>query len=96
MRLRHTLVGTGSADDPFRVDLPTYTLLHVDYVLKRAVVEVPDSDHPFTQKETASLRLATPVGLAVGPLTPAMLKRWHDRLDERYVEHAGRFRPDPK
>lgn len=40
------LAGAGTNDDPFRCDLPTYTLVAVDYAALLAVADVRDDDVP--------------------------------------------------
>jgi len=80
MRLRVKLVGSGTKDDPFRPGLPTCGLVDVDYQAGWCDVVVPDEDVP-------------PVALDAdaGGLDQAT---WHEHLDRRYEELAGRFRPE--
>ena len=42
MRIIIKLVGKGTPEDPYRVPLPTYRIIKVDYRTKIAEVEVPD------------------------------------------------------
>lgn len=42
MRVKVKLIGKGTEDDPYRVPLPTYIILSIDYKTKTAVVELPD------------------------------------------------------
>jgi len=42
MKIYLKLFGSGSEEDPFRVPLPDYTIIDVDYSRKIALVEVPD------------------------------------------------------
>jgi len=42
MRIIVRLIGKGTNDDPYRVPLPTYVIVKVDYKTKTAIVEVPD------------------------------------------------------
>ncbi|RLF98527.1 MAG: hypothetical protein DRN49_05740 [Thaumarchaeota archaeon] len=42
MRILVKLIGSGSEEDPYRIPLPDYTIIEVDYSRKIALVEVPD------------------------------------------------------
>ena len=42
VRIKVRLIGSGTPEDPYRVPLPTYTIVEIDYKRKIAVVEVPD------------------------------------------------------
>ena len=42
MRIICKLVGKGTPEEPYRVPLPTYVIIEVDYKTKTAIVEVPD------------------------------------------------------
>lgn len=41
-RLTVPLIGDGTDEDPFRVDLPNYSMVEVDYERKTAIVDVPE------------------------------------------------------
>lgn len=45
-RLRMQLIGTGKVGDSYRVALPTYQMIDVDYAGKTAIVDVPDDCYP--------------------------------------------------
>ncbi len=70
VRLRMRLVGTGmTTDDPIRVDLPTYTMLRVDYVNRLALVDVPDVDCPqlsAAQRQAQTMDYLAPVDDVLG------------------------------
>lgn len=46
MLIRLRLIGTGTARDPYGVDLPSWTCHSVDYVSGWMVVDVPSDDVP--------------------------------------------------
>lgn len=41
-RITVPLIGAGTMEDPFRPDLPNYTLIEIDYDARTAVVDVPE------------------------------------------------------
>lgn len=45
------LVGDGSKENPFRVNMPTYTLVDCNYGTGEAVIDVPEIDIPFDPKD---------------------------------------------
>lgn len=81
---------------PYRANLPTYTILSVDYDKRRCVVSVPADSVPADDTLRAilfgSLQLRHGVSTA---LRDAATAAWYELLDEQYSEHAGRFRPIP-
>lgn len=95
-RITLPIVGAGTPDDPRRVDLPTYQLVSEDTRAGTFTVDVPDADFPlapdFQRPPSVPGR---PVPVDLERVAVADLDAWHDHLDERYVEHAGRFRPAP-
>ncbi len=46
MIIRLRTVGQGTYSDPFRVDLPTCTVIATDEPTRRALCDVPDVDVP--------------------------------------------------
>lgn len=93
MRLRARLIGTGDRGDEYRVNLPTYRMLEVDYGQGFAIVEIPDTDHPFGNDAPNGKREMDPKhGPIQTSLTTAALNALHQHLDERYQEHKGKFR----
>lgn len=96
-RIRVPLIGAGTPADPFRASLPTYNLIDINYARGVALVEIPDDDLPDDDALKAQLGGVSDIAAADrAPLTPAARRAWHDHLDARYREHAGRFRPDRK
>jgi hypothetical protein len=93
-RVTVALLGAGTSDDPYHPGLPTYRLVAVDEAARVALVEVPDDDTPPGDTHAAVLtaprfeRAAIPADLHADALAA-----WHAHLDNRYAEHAGRFRP---
>lgn len=97
MRIRVPLVGTGAPGDNFRANLPTYVMVAEDFARGIAVVEIPDADLPDHPGLRAALSALADLPTAnQAPLAAALRAAWHDHLDARYREHAGRFRPDRK
>lgn len=94
--LRMPLLGTGRPGDPIRVELPTYTMIEVNYAARWALVEVPESDLLPSWDDQLKLRGRSDLRKA-RPMWPLadVLARWHAHLDDRYQEHRGRFRPIP-
>lgn len=94
--MRLPVVGQGTRTDPYRVALPTYNLIDVDYDAGVALVDVPESDLPRDDVHRAVVsahrfeRVALPAELHA-----LAVDAWHAHLDDRYREHAGRFRPIP-
>lgn len=94
MRIRMRLDGSGTRDDPFSVNLPTYTIVTIDAGRRIAIVDVPDADLPGDARVwshlavTQNLTDPTP-----GRMHGTAKGNWHRHLDRRYQEHAGKFRP---
>lgn len=94
MRLRLRLNGRGTEAQPYRVNLPTYDLIAVDYERRVAVVEIPEEDVPDCPHVRGHLARTQTLDAPPSPVMPSAHKhRWHEHLDERYREHRGRFRP---
>jgi len=77
MRLRVAVSGSGTREDPLQVNLPTYTML--------GDVD-PDTGTVIVEVPDADV----PPGMVAEAPDHA---QWHAHLDSRYIEHAGRFRP---
>jgi len=43
-KVKVRLIGSGKADDPYRVPLPSYVITVIDYVIGWAEVEIPDDE----------------------------------------------------
>lgn len=87
-------IGGGTADDPYRVNLPTYTMVSESKDGSWYEVDVPDADFPDVP--SFSEGKSHPQGgfeVDLARVAVGDVKAWHDHLDERYAEHAGKFRP---
>lgn len=93
--IRCALVGGTGAGDPFRVDLPTYSMVADDQQLRRAFVGVPDVDVP---SDVAAYVAATPTPDLITPLlTPfpaALARSWREHLARRYDLGEARWKPE--
>jgi hypothetical protein len=87
-------IGTGADDDPIRVDMPTYRVVRSILNGRAAVVEIPDDDGPDpTDAPDPSVIAPGVLARLVDSLTPLQYARWRRRLDARYPQHAGQYRP---
>jgi hypothetical protein len=93
--IRCALVGGTGAGDPFRVDLPTYTMVADDQQGRRAFVNVPDVDVPA---DVAAFVAANPTPTLASPLPssfPASLAGvWREHLARRYDLGQARWNPE--
>jgi hypothetical protein len=94
MLVRCATIGSGTATDPYRPDLPTYTNITSDETTGRAFVDVPSIDVP---SDVAAFVTANPVADLVSPLPnpfPASLARsWQDHLARRYDLGTAKWKP---
>lgn len=93
-RVTMPIIGTGEEGNPRRVDLPTYQMISESDDGTHATVDVPDADFPDV--ESFSTGKPHPNGgfeIDLSRAAVADLRAWHDHLDQRYAEHAGKFRP---
>ena len=94
MIIRCTLVGGSGDRDPFRVDLPTYTMVAENVELRRAFVDVPDVD---VAPDVAAFVRAYPTPDLIVPLPspfPASLAgAWREHLARRYDLGEARWHP---
>lgn len=94
MIIRCALVGGIGERDPFRVDLPTYTIVAEDVTLRRAFVDVPDVD---VAPDVAAFVRAYPVTDLMTPLPVApsasLLSTWREHLARRYDLGEARWNP---
>ena len=94
MIIRCALVGGSGDTDPFRVDLPSYTMVVDDPATRRAFVNVPDIDVPA---DVAAFVRANPVADLIVPLPssfPASLAGvWREHLARRYDLGQARWSP---
>jgi len=94
MIIRCALIGDGTRDAPYSVDLPTFASLVTDETTRRAFVDVPVSDVPAN---VAAFVTANPVTDLTSPLPspfPASLARsWQDHLARRYDLGTAKWKP---
>lgn len=94
MIIRMQLIGTGIGNDPFRVDLPTFSGVITNETTGRAFADVPVSDVPA---DVAAFVTANPVIDLTSPLPtpfPASLARsWQDHLARRYDLGTAKWKP---
>ncbi len=95
MIIRCRTVGQGTQSDPFRVDLPSYSVIATDEPTRRALVNVLDVDVPA---EVAAFVAAYPVSDLVSPLpspmTPGLAAVWREHLARRYDPGNARWNPE--
>ena len=94
MIMRCALVGGTGDRDPFRVDLPTYTMVAENVELRRAFVDVPDIDVPA---DVAAFVRANPTpDLLVSlpsPFPASLAGAWREHLARRYDLGEARWHP---
>lgn len=87
-------IGSGTDEDRYRVDLPTYTQVGESKDGTLWTVDVPDADFPDVPSfNDGKPHPAGGFDVDLKRVAVADLDAWHDHLDERYAEHAGKFRP---
>jgi len=87
------LVGDGTEEHPYRVNLPTYQTLFYNVEEGYALVVIPDDIHGLTDDDLkASGGKQTSRGHYVEALSPKALEKMHAHFDKHYVEHKGKFR----
>lgn len=93
MRLKVKLIGSGKIEDPHRVNLPTYHMVHVDYDEGFAIVDIPSDVHGLTAEQLKAETLIPHVaGDHYETLHPALIDKIHAHLRDRYQEHRGKFK----
>ena len=94
MIIRCALMGSGTATDPYRVDLPTYDNAATNETTGRAFVTVPDVD---VSPDVAAFVAAYPTVDLVTPLPvpfpPALAGAWAEFLARRYDLGEVRWHP---
>lgn len=94
MIIRVALIGSGTASDPFRADLPTYTNVATDETLRRSFVDVPIADVP---DGVAAFVRANPVADLLAPLPGefplSLARQWQDHLARRYDLGEAKWKP---
>ena len=94
MIVRLALVGSGTATDPYRVDLPTFSGVVTNETTGRAFADVPASDVPadvaaFVQAYP-TVDLTTPL---LVPFPQALARTWAEFLARRYDLGETRWHP---
>jgi hypothetical protein len=93
MRLRVRLIGTGKENDAFRVNLPTYQLIYVDYDKAYAIVDISDDVHGVNAEALKSETLVShETGDHYETLHPTLIDSIHRHFDNYYREHKGEFK----
>ena len=94
MIIRLQLVGSGTATDPFHVDLPTYSNVVTNEATGRAFADVPVID---VSPDVAAFVAAYPTVDLVTPLPvpfpPALASSWAEFLARRYDLGDVRWHP---
>ena len=94
MIIRLALIGSGTRNAPFTVDLPTFTDLITNETTGRAFADVPGIDVPA---DVAAFVTANPVADLTSPLPnafPASLARsWQEHLARRYDLGEAKWHP---
>ena len=98
MRIRVNLLGDGSRDNPYRADLPTYTVIgDPDPVNGRLVVDIRDEDAPEVPDGITPRAELADADLDNDSRIPAReVSLWHKNLDERYSTSGQQFRPQQR
>jgi hypothetical protein len=96
-RLRVQLLGTAALGDPYRVALPTYSMVDFDKGTMSAIVDVPDDTYPpapLGKPETVTQ------DAKYGPvITGVSLEQAIDAAnyyDKKYREHTSQYGLDVK
>jgi len=93
MVLRVKLEGTGTPRDPYRVNLPTYQMIHGNVTHGWALVAVPDDVHGLTAADLGHEEVEeTTEGPHYPKLCDTCVEKVHAHFDEHYKEHEGEFR----
>ena len=95
MIIRLALIGSGTTNDPYRIDLPTYSGVITNETTGRAFADVPASDVPadvaaFVQAYP-TVDLTTPLPV---PFPPALARTWAEFLARRYDLGNVRWHPE--
>jgi len=96
-RVRVQLVGTGQEGDSYRVNLPTYRIVDVDYGAMRAIVDVPDDCYPPAPVgKREKIRKDAKLGPVVVDVTLEHAIDAANWYDEKYREHVSKYGLDVK
>jgi len=47
MKVQAVVIGSGTEEDPYRIDLPTWVMVDIDYSRMEAIVSIPDDVFPM-------------------------------------------------
>lgn len=102
--IRVAMLGSGTADDPWRVPLPKYDRLVRDDETpvgagapRWAIVEIPDEDYePPADGEVEQTVNVPDIGTVIRGLAPAQRLRMRERIRRRYRERALDLDVDPR
>ena len=96
MLVRVKLHGTGTHDDPYRANLPTYGHIHGNVTHGWMIVNIPEEVHPLTPEELAEEEAEeTTNGVLYPSLSEKATRKLHEHFDAQYSEHKGKFRIEP-
>ena len=84
-KVKIILIGSGKPEDPYRVPLPTYRMIDVDYINKVATVEVPDEY--FTK--TVVKQDGTVEEIEQDTINVDKLKRMYRRVWHNYEQYEN-------
>ena len=94
MLVRVKLHGDGTEQNPYRVPLPTYTLVLGLIDEGKAYAIIPDETHPDLMAHQSARVSKTTSGSALVGMDGSAHSKWYAHLDDRYQEHRGKFRPE--
>jgi hypothetical protein len=94
MIIRCALIGSGTDNDPYRIDLPTFSGVVTNETTGRAFVNVPDVDVPADVQAFVAayptLDLVTPLPV---PFPASLANSWAEHLARRYDLGNARWHP---
>ena len=94
MIIRLALIGTGVGNEPFRVDLPTFSGIVTNETTGRAIADVPAID---VSPDVAAFVAAYPTTDLVTPLPvpfpPSVANGWAEFLARRYDLGSVKWHP---
>jgi len=94
MIIRCALIGSGVGNDPYRVDLPSYSGAVTNETTGRAIVDVPTVDVPADVvafvNAYPTYDLVTPLPV---PFPASLANSWAEHLARRYDLGEARWHP---
>ena len=94
MNIRLALIGSGTRNEPFTVDLPTFTDLITNETTGRAFADVPAVDVPADVQAFVAayptVDLTTPLPV---PFPQSLANSWADYLARRYDLGTAKWHP---